>query len=68
MGNGLEIQVIELQKQNQILQIARQKAEETIHQTKQQLLQSEEAAKHLEEKNKYLQFLYDLNIPEYSVQ
>jgi len=66
MGNGLEIQVSELQKQNQILQIARQEAEEIIlksereiAQTKQQLLQSEEAAKQLEEKNKYLQFQYD---------
>lgn len=87
MENGLEILVSELQKQNQILQIARreaeekatvfegiaklakvvakrneeanqlaeeavQKAEQTILQTKQQLLQAEE-------KNKYLQFLYD---------
>src|SRR5665647_1466827 len=87
MENGLEILVSELQKQNQILQIARREAEEkatvfegiaklakvvakrneeanqlaeeavqmaeqTILQTKQQLLQAEE-------KNKYLQFLYD---------
>jgi transposase/vacuolar-type H+-ATPase subunit H len=66
MGNGLEIQVLELQNQNQILQIARQEAEEIIlksqreiDQTKQQLLQSEEAAKQLEEKNKFLQFQYD---------
>ena len=52
MKNGLEKQVSELQKQNQILQIARQEAEEIIHQTKQQLSQAEE-------QNKYLQFLYD---------
>ena len=66
MGNGLEILVSELQKQNQFLQIANQKAEEILLQAEQKLAQSEETRKHLEgtkvyleEEVKYLQFQLD---------
>ena len=59
MENGLEILVSELQKQNQILQIFNQSAEEKTRLIEQKLIRSEEKVKKAEEEVKYLQFLYD---------
>ncbi len=66
MGNGHEILVSELQKQNQFLQIVNQKAEEILLQAEQKLVQSEEIIIQTkqqllqsEEKVKYLQFQLD---------
>ncbi len=52
MGKGLEILVSELQKQNQILQTARQEAEEKTKLAEESELKTKEEFKHL-------QFLYD---------
>lgn len=52
MGKGLEILVSELQKQNQILQTARQEAEDKAR-------LAEESAQKTNEEFKHLQFLYD---------
>ena len=66
MENGLEILVSELQKQNQILQIARQEADEKSRLFEEKAKLAEEAARHNEEEAqktkeelKYLRFLYD---------
>ena len=73
MENGLEILVSELQKQNQILQIVNQKAEQIILQSEQKIILAErqilvsdeklqiaeEKVKKTEEELKYLQFQFD---------
>jgi transposase len=66
MENGLEILVSELQKQNQILQIARQEAEQKARLFEESAKLAEESAKSAEEsvqktkeELKYLRFLYD---------
>ena len=59
MGKGLEILVSELQKQNQILQIARQEAEEKTRFFEEKAKLAEESAQKTKEEFKHLQFLYD---------
>jgi transposase len=59
MENGLEKQVSELQKQNQILQIARQEAEEKAKLSDEITQKTKDEVLKTKEELKYLQFQYD---------
>ncbi len=59
MEKGLEILVSELQKQNQILQTAKQEAEQKTRFFEEKTKLAEESAQKTKEEFKHLQFLYD---------